>query len=438
MIFLESFYHGYVIYPSNVQGAIQYPFTKSADYGPYGNNLLKAFVEEAKAYNIEVHAWVENFYVGYGTNILNSPILKENPSWAQVSFDGTVPQRVEANYLFMDPANQEVRQFLIKLYKEMIETTGVTNIHLDYIRYPIVDHCYINNNGFSDTANEIFKSLYGYEGDLRTLLTPTNALYHQVLRDWSSFKVNQITSFVEEVYHGIKQVNENANLSIAIYGDLNDAIEEKMQDWKHWIDSGWIEIIIPMAYYHNTDAVGTEIKRLMDIVGGRAFTYGGLATSYMGYNDHCNTLQIEQVFNSGTQGSSLFTSQFFLGKHNEFVQNILRQGIWRNRSILPHANINLIIERVFETIVDRADRLYLTNQVMNLYDLNVLKNEFKKIKTILLNKGLYAVLDEIKSLKADSYANDPAHLRIQEEMDYLSQLIEIRLRRVEIDQSIVK
>src|SRR3989339_406534 len=209
MLYVETFWLGRLIYDSNVPGTFQHAFTLGEGYGSYGSNLLLAFVEEGKKYGIEVHAWVENFFVGYGTSYLDSPVLAANPDWASINFDYSIPQRSEVNYLFMDPANPETRRYLKDIYAEIASTMEVSTIHLDYIRYPVAKSTTSTSpttnldTGYSTYAEAEFKNLYGYTGDLRTLVTTNSTIAAQ----WKTYKKNIISDFVAGVYYTVKNVN---------------------------------------------------------------------------------------------------------------------------------------------------------------------------------------------------------------------------------------
>jgi len=204
MLYVETFWMGRLIYDSQVPDTFQHYFTLGGYKDgtvDYGSNLLEAFIEEGKTYGIEVHAWVENFFVGYGTSYTDSPILKVHPEWALYNYDGTIPQKREVNYLFMDPANPETRDYLKAIYGEIAITMDVASIHLDYIRYPVAQN--VTNppssnqdTGYSIYAEREFKSIYGYTGDVRNLVI-TNP---QAALDWREYKTTVISDFVAGVY----------------------------------------------------------------------------------------------------------------------------------------------------------------------------------------------------------------------------------------------
>ncbi|TVP94380.1 MAG: hypothetical protein EA374_06935, partial [Acholeplasmatales bacterium] len=62
IVYVETLWAGYVNHPSDL--IERHPDLEGAFYGPYGDDYLEAFISEAHARGIEVHAWNEIFYSG--------------------------------------------------------------------------------------------------------------------------------------------------------------------------------------------------------------------------------------------------------------------------------------------------------------------------------------------------------------------------------------
>lgn len=450
MLYVETFWLGRLIYTSNVEGTFQHGFTLQQEYGEYGNNLLLAFVEEGKKVGIEVHAWVENFFVGYGTDYTASPILANKPHWASVNYDGSTVQRSELYYLFMDPANPEVQRYLKQIYSEIIQTTDVASIHLDYIRYPVAKNVTSSNatnnldTGYSEFAEAEFKQLYGHTGNLRQLVVSSPTIANQ----WKAYKTQVISDFVEGIYYTFKRIDSKVSISIAIFGNVSNAINEKMQDWGSWTEDGFIEIIMPMSYYQSSLTVGSETKRLTDLVGNNAFSYAGLAPTYMGYNAHYNTTQIQASLSNGAQGTAFFASQFYMLSKNDYVgtdksyalkvQEVLTKGLFRNQAILPHANISDIVNRQLEYILDKSTRIYVLRNAMTEENLNLMTSEFNRIKALPMSTqtDLLNLINELKAFSPTTYSSGAARTRILEDRNYLIKMLEIRHERYEIEKTL--
>ncbi len=450
MLYVETFWLGRLIYDSSVPGTFQHGFTMGEGYGEYGSNLLLAFVEEGKKMGIEVHAWVENFFVGYGTSYLDSPILANKPEWASINFNYTIPQRSEVNYLFMDPANPETRRYLKDIYAEIASTIDVATIHLDYIRYPVAKNTTQTNpannldTGYSDYAEAEFKNLYGYTGDVRTLVT-TNAT---AAAQWKEYKKMIISDFVAGVYYTVKNVNPNVGLSTAIFGNVESAINDKMQDWASWAEDGLIEIITPMSYYQSSTTVGTETLRLTNLVGRNAFSYAGLAPTYMGYNEHLNTTQIQAALYNNAQGTAFFASQFYMLSRNDYsttqktyaleVQAVLREGLFRNDAIRPHEDPELIVDTMMNLMSDKINRIYLPRLGLTTENANQLQTLYTNIKgmPVTTKAELEAVITQLQAFSPSAYASGSTRDRILEDRNYLIKVLDLQLSRMIIDDTI--
>jgi uncharacterized lipoprotein YddW (UPF0748 family) len=450
MLYVETFWMGRLIYRSSVPGTYQHSFTLGEGYGEYGDNLLLAFVEEGKNYGIEVHAWVENFFVGYGTSYTDSPILANKPEWASYNYDYSIPQRTETNYLFMDPANPEVRRYLKEIYAEIVTIADVGSLHLDYIRYPVAKDITstnpVNNKdtGYSDFAEAEFKMLYNRQGDLRNLVV-TNTT---VASEWRSYKVSVITDFVKGVYYTVKNVNPDVGLSTAIFGNVTSAITEKAQDWATWASLGLIEIITPMSYYQSSSTVASETQRLTDLVGNNAFSYAGLAPTYMGYNEYLNTTQVQAALYSNAQGTVFFASQFYMFSRNDYalnqksyaleVQQVLTEGVYRKKSVNPHDDPALVISTQLNYTIDKANRIFVPRSGMTQTNLNALITELNRIQAMPVSTAaeLLSVINEFKALFPSMYASGAARDRILEDRNYLVKVLELKHRRMILDVTI--
>lgn len=449
MLFVETFWLGRLIYPSAVEPTFQHGFTlggyRDANVD-YGTDLLKAFVEEAKAFDIEIHAWVENFFVGFGTSPTASPILAARPDWASYNHDGTIVQKFEQNYLFMDPANPEVRDYLKALYVEMATGYDIATIHLDYIRYPVAQNVTSapssnRDTGYSAYAERAFLLEHNLTGDLRELVVGNQ----QIAQLWREFKTGVISRFVAGVYYEVKRANPEVGLSTAIFGNINDALTTKMQDWVSWSDEGYIEIITPMAYYQSATTVRNEIARLTDVVGNHAFSYGGIAPSYMGYNDHLNSSQIEASLSGGAQGVVFFASQFYMvhstdgtNPFNTKVQNILQTGTFRNAAIRPHDDTSQILQVSVAEMLRKADTLYVPRDAMTPAARIAYEQALQSLISMPhdTRNDLLDLIEALKAFNPDLYASNPARTRIQEDIDYLITLLSIKAERKALDAAI--
>jgi hypothetical protein len=252
-IFLETFFHGYTIFPSRTFSAYnlmpnQYP--KFNGFDP-----MAVWVDEAHKRGMKVHAWIETFYGGSRKIDNGGPILKLYPQWANVQFSALQngqapatpqPSTVEADHYFMDAANPEVRQFMLTLVGEMINRYPLDGIQLDYIRYA---------SSFAPEKFSYQQTTWGYSAAARrqfmgeTGLDPVSLSPNNVgnWEHFSAFKARQVSSFVQSVRLLLNQHKSKAILSVCIFPDWKEAWRQKHQDWATWANEGWVDWVIPLT-----------------------------------------------------------------------------------------------------------------------------------------------------------------------------------------------
>lgn len=195
-IFLETYFHGKTIFPSQVMN--KYGFTVQNEIFQ-GFDPLDVWIKEAHKRGIKVHTWFQSFYVGNQPPESNpSSILAVRPDWGNKTkqySSSTRPTKSisEHNGYFLDPANPEVQDFLEELIKEIITTYKPDGINLDYIRYP---NATAGNDmgawGYTDYARNEFKQMYGVD--------PKNLTVSDVQwYDWNQYRRNNVTNFVQKL-----------------------------------------------------------------------------------------------------------------------------------------------------------------------------------------------------------------------------------------------
>jgi len=357
MVFLETFYHGYVIYPSDV--ADQRPEFKGLD-------ILGWFVEEAELRGIEIHPWVENFYVGNTAFTPPSPILEKHPEWEALRTNLTRPSSREPGYIFMNPAHPEVRDFLVKLYKEMITKYEVRGLQLDYIRYPV--GVFGDDYGYDAYSRAEFERLYGMD----PLDIPSSS--HEMWPVWNKWRQNNITTFVERVRKELLELRPSLALSTAIFPQTEEAIKTKMQDWPLWVDRGYLDIIAPMAYYTSVEPLMDDVSFMVELMENKTVNYAGIAP-YLKLLPKDIVDQVVGVREAGAQGVIMFDSKSFSAD----LVAALKAGPFRAQAIVPDADAAKSVNTLFDGIIRKANDIYMPNGAMTKGELNRLQKELDGI-----------------------------------------------------------
>ncbi len=446
-IFVETLYGGYSSFrsdspefPYNPKLAASYAKDSQTVYGDY----LSAFVACCQQYDIEVHAWVENFYVGLQSTV---DIVKNHPDWIMYNDDGSFYQRNEGGaYIFVDPANREVQDALIAYYLDLFKKVpGVAGLNLDYIRYPVSDMA--EDTGYTIAAMEGFASTMGMtfsdaqKADREKMARKFSQLFNpQYLEGgqkeadenydkWVAYRTNVITEYVRRIKNEVKDT-QNILLSTAVFASVSESMNAKKQDWKTWFTNGWIDIATPMAYYTDSADVLKNVTNMILSAGSNCYYYSGLASSYSGLPAWQNKEQIEASYLAGANGYVIFCSTQILG--HEDVQEVLKAGVNRTWGVRPHDPLANVLKGYFDTILDRAQRLYVPAGGMTEAQVNELKAAFEAIQAMPGEspEEIYEIQKAVKALYSASgtqYAKGYSGQRMVETLKELVSLLSTRI-----------
>lgn len=329
LVFLETFYHGMTIYRTNL--IPYYTGFENYDYGQYPD-YLSAFVAEASKRNIEVHAWVEDFYVGVNENYFTRYL----PQWLMLTKDGRIRQSEGAEYggyLFLDPANENVRNYLIRFYDELLRKfPQIAGLNLDYIRYPVSDRN--DDTGYTDAAMDSFARDYGFS-------YPENADREQKVQivasrydDWVNHRAKQVTTFVGEVRSMVTEKHGKVLLSTAVFPEQGKSFGDKKQDFNTWLARGYLDIITPMAYYDDTNQLKRALEAMLPALSD-CYCYAGISPTYHNLSDALVLGQMQTVMETGAEGFVFFGSQSIL--NNPGYISLLEKTFSGKSAQLPHA-----------------------------------------------------------------------------------------------------
>ena len=276
-IFLETYFHGKTIFPSQVMN--KYGFTVQNEIFQ-GFDPLDVWIKEAHKRGIKVHTWFQSFYVGNQPPESNpSSILAVRPDWGNKTkqySSSTRPTKSisEHNGYFLDPANPEVQDFLEELIKEIITTYKPDGINLDYIRYP---NATAGNDmgawGYTDYARNEFKQMYGVDPKD---LTVSDVQWY----DWNQYRRNNVTNFVQKIGQLGKQ--EHVYISAVIFPDLASALAAKQQDWRTWSSNDYIDGFTPLFLTYDSKMLASMMNDVMRVKSPKTDLYAGLFVTFMG------------------------------------------------------------------------------------------------------------------------------------------------------------
>lgn len=348
-LYIETWYNGEVLGYSSIVG---HHDDLNGDY-----DALEGFCRIAKEYGIEIHAWVEDFFIGTVSQSQSDPdaLINKIPT-EQILLDRegrNYNQVQDGQFVFLNPYNRECRDFVLSVYKEIITKYDVAGLHLDYIRFPEWNYG-TSDYGYNEDTMEAFKQESGYKGNVKALTSGT--YYNQ----WVEFRQNIINSFVKEVYEMVMQTRPDVWISCAAYPGIPDVKNTIYQDVDNWVKNGWIDEVFSMTYSESNDYVGENASKFVNLVGTDSFYSVGLSAFGETPSD-IFAQQFDVVRKAGADGSAMFSlasvnSESWLKTSDKYAYGLING---------PHSSSSIQANRLNETLAAQIE--YFEQKKTSLY-----------------------------------------------------------------------
>ncbi len=224
--FYESKYEPWSVYLNGMSGEAPAPY-----YDP-----LAFFIEETHKRGMEFHAWLNPYravvnYQEYQPKPF--PLTYEQPEWF-------------INYgknKYFDPGIPEVREYTLNIVTDIVQNYDIDAIHFDDYFYPYK----INGEPFPDEQS--FKTHGG-------------SFYP---KDRDAWRRNNVNLIISQLYNRIKEIKPWVQFGVSPFGVWRNGdkdprgsdtragqtnYDDLHADIAHWIQRGWVDYLIPQAYWH--------------------------------------------------------------------------------------------------------------------------------------------------------------------------------------------
>ena len=324
-VFLEVFYHGVTFFKND---KVPYkPEFSDFDYGEYPD-YLSAIVGEATKRDIKIHAWVQNFYVGVKDE---AEFVVKHSDWLLKNQHGKTRHTTEGvgfgGYIFLDPANGEVKDFLIEFYTEILHKfPEIAGLNLDYIRYPVSVFEEDSDTGYTEICMSEFAAKQGLPRDMIASEAVFNTAIKEngLLDQWIAHRAEYITAFVNRVSDMMKKNYPEKLLSTAVFPNLEETYNKKKQNVRVWLEAGWPDMVTPMVYPYETEAVLNMVRLMKEMSHGIPCS-AGLYTTYHKQEPEMLEEHIEAGFEGGSWGFVLFDSTKTFVENDHDYKSVLKK-----------------------------------------------------------------------------------------------------------------
>ena len=203
------------------------------------------------------------------------------------------------------PSDPDNRKLEIDSMVEIVRRYPVQGIHFDYIRYPGQQGCYCPRcrRRFEAACGAKVKD---WPADVRR--GPLREKYLQFRRD-------NITAVVAAVAEQARKVRPGVLISAAVFHDWPSARDEVGQDWRLWIEKGYLDFVCPMQYTPDAAVFDDWTAQAVEWVGGKIPLMPGIGAT-LGQSPDVTVRQVLMARRHNTAGFVLFNYSSLLAREH--------------------------------------------------------------------------------------------------------------------------
>ncbi|MCU0388957.1 MAG: family 10 glycosylhydrolase [Chitinophagaceae bacterium] len=238
-IFMVVYNNARTMYPSTVMNnLIGKPILETFT----GRDPLQECIEEAHAQGLKVHAWFEyGFASSFSAN--GGAIVAAKPHWAAKDVSGNLV--VKNGFDWLNGIHPEVQQFMIDLFKEVVTKYNVDGVQGDD-RLPAMP----TQGGYDTYTVDLYKAENGGASP------PTNFAN----TGWVNWRANKLNQFCKRLRNEVKAIKPTVQFTISP-SPFPFGMNEYLQDWPTWVDSAWVDAILPQCYRYDISAYNATLAQ---------------------------------------------------------------------------------------------------------------------------------------------------------------------------------
>jgi len=230
-----------------------------------GPDTLRMLLDAAHGQGLRVHAWVNVLSLSTRRDarmiedLGREIILVDRQRRSLLDYpDFDLPEpdrrfyRMGTRGLYLDPASPAVRERTIATFRDLVlRYPEFDGLHLDYIRHPGVLPFSPGSRfgvgldfGYGEASRALYRAETGNPD-------PIDGAPPGVVRrsnDWDEWQRRQVTTLVEEIAQETRTARPGLVLSAAVIAYVDRAYLSLAQDWRRWLESGALDLAMPMIY----------------------------------------------------------------------------------------------------------------------------------------------------------------------------------------------
>ena len=314
---------------------------------------LKEAISEGGS-SVAVHAWINCCLVADASDLPRDPqhIVVAHPEWLAVpealarelwSLPARDPsyveklarhvteRRTEVEGLFCDPAVPEYRAHVVRIVEDLCRRYDLAGVHFDYIRYAGPKWGY-SRAALDQFRVEVDRELSAVERqDMASRVAKDPLVYtRRFARRFEQFRRDAVSRLVSEMARAARTTKPGIFVSAAVFPDLSAARDQKLQEWRTWLDRGDLDAACPMIYTTHPDQFAKLCRDAVN-VRGRGKIWAGIGAWLLKAEEVA--ARVEVARKAGADGIVLFSHQGLKDVRGGF--DAVRAGPFREKARQP-------------------------------------------------------------------------------------------------------
>jgi uncharacterized lipoprotein YddW (UPF0748 family) len=254
---------------------------------------LATTIELARAAGLKVHAWVSVNLVSSAYELPPSRqhIVYRAPEWLMVPRELAAEMRgipvrspayvgrlarwtrahsTEVEGLYVSPASPAAAIHTAAVIGDMVHKYALDGVHLDYVRFPSDAFDY-SPAALDQFKLEIQSTVSAPERSAALARERLDPLAYPNLfpHRWESFRRSRLTALVMRVRTAVKAARPDIVVSAAVVPDAQLAFDQRLQDWRTWLDDSLVDVLCPMAYTSDATVFQQQVAAAKAYAGDR-------------------------------------------------------------------------------------------------------------------------------------------------------------------------
>jgi len=155
---------------------------------------------------------------------------------------------VQSGSYWICPSQPANRDAALAEIVEMVRRYPVDGVQFDYLRYNEEPSCFCKHCR-ADFEHALGRPVRHW---------PADVLGGELTKRFNDWRQTVINDWARQLSVAARQARPGIKITAAVFPALERAREEKAQDWKLWLDRGYVDAICPMNY--TTDARDFEAR----------------------------------------------------------------------------------------------------------------------------------------------------------------------------------